>query len=158
MNSPPQDVRIRRMIQADLNRLVEIAQSLAQAPQWKASAYAKAIDPGETPRRIALVATGPADEAPLGFLVASLIPPEAELETIAVNADAQRHGIGGRLLRALLEELRKEYVKTLILEVRASNSGAINFYQQNGLELIGRRPRYYANPPEDAVLMRLNLD
>ena len=157
MNSPPPHMLVRRMIQADLNRVIEIAESLPQAPQWAASAYAKAIDPGTAPPRIALVATSSADDAPLGFLVATLIPPEAELETIAVDADAQRRGVAGLLLRALLNGLGNQHVKALILEVRASNTRAINFYRQNGLEVFARRPRYYANPQEDAVLMRLNL-
>ena len=93
----------------------------------------------------------------VGFAVASVVSPEAELETIAVAAEAQRRGVGERLLGALVEELRAERVAELLLEVRASNAAAIGFYRVRGFEEAGRRARYYAEPEEDAVLMRMKL-
>jgi ribosomal-protein-alanine N-acetyltransferase len=142
---------------ADLDRVVEIATALSEAPHWPASAYLTAIDPENAPRRIALVAVDLETETLAGFLVASLLPPEAELETIAVAAEGQRRGVGSRLLVTLLDELRNEQVGDLILEVRASNRAAQGFYGARGFEEIGRRPRYYAEPEEDAVLMSLTL-
>jgi ribosomal-protein-alanine N-acetyltransferase len=44
-----------------------------------------------------------------------------------------------------------------MLEVRASNQAALGFYRGQGFRETGRRPRYYADPEEDAVLMLLNL-
>jgi ribosomal-protein-alanine acetyltransferase len=93
----------------------------------------------------------------LGFAVASVVAPEAELETIAVAPQFQRRGLGALLLRALAAELRKEYVREVLLEVRASNRTALGFYRAQGFEETGRRVRYYADPEEDAVLMRLKL-
>jgi ribosomal-protein-alanine N-acetyltransferase len=89
--------------------------------------------------------------------VASLLPPEAELETIAVAKEGQRHGIASLLLRALIQELEAERVSRLALEVRASNQAALRFYQARGFKQTGRRPRYYADPEEDAVLLELTL-
>jgi ribosomal-protein-alanine acetyltransferase len=100
---------------------------------------------------------GPASGRIVGFAVAGIAAPEAELETIAVIAEGQRRGVGGQLLKALAEELRTEQVTVLMLEVRASNREARGFYRAQGFQEIGRRPRYYADPEEDAVLMRLNL-
>jgi ribosomal-protein-alanine N-acetyltransferase len=65
--------------------------------------------------------------------------------------------MGGQLLTALIDELRTEQVNELILEVRASNLAALRFYGAFGFKETGRRPRYYADPEEDAVLMGLNL-
>jgi ribosomal-protein-alanine N-acetyltransferase len=145
------------MSAADLERVLEIAGSLRQAPQWPVSGYVAAVDCENSPRRIALVAAQPESGALTGFLVARVLAPEAELETIAVAAEGQRLGIGGRLLRALVEELRTEPVSELILEVRDSNGAALAFYRAHGFEEIGRRLRYYADPEEDAILMRLRL-
>jgi [ribosomal protein S18]-alanine N-acetyltransferase len=158
MSSSTGVVRIRRMSEADVDRVMEIAGSLQGAPQWPVSAYAAAVDPKRMPRRIAMVAVGPGSDALAGFLVAGIKAPEAELETIAVDAEAQRHGVGGLLFRALAVELRTEKVTDLILEVRASNRAALGFYMAQGFKESGRRPRYYAHPEEDAVLMRLSLD
>jgi len=142
---------------ADLERVLEIAGSLPEAAHWPVAAYLAAVDPENTPRRIALVAEGPENGTPAGFLVASLLGPEGELETIAVATSGQRRGIGRQLLSVLIEELRNGGVDDLILEVRASNQAALGFYAAQGFRQAGRRPRYYADPEEDAMLMRLKL-
>jgi ribosomal-protein-alanine N-acetyltransferase len=43
------------------------------------------------------------------------------------------------------------------LEVRAESGGAIALYTGLGFTVTGRRPKYYQNPPDHAVLMRLDL-
>ena len=151
MNSRATEVRIRRMSAADLERVMEIAESLRDAPRWPVSAYWAALDPLNTPRRIALVAEEPETDAVAGFAVASLLAPQAELESIAVAAEWQRRGVGGRLLKAMVEKLLTEQVTEVILEVRASNRAAQGFKETE------RRPRYYADPQEDAVLMGLRV-
>ena len=157
MSSAASAVRVRPMCVADLDRVLELAASLPEAPHWPLAAYRSAIDPANTPQRIALAAADLKDETPAGFLVARLLPPEAELETIVVAAHAQRHGLGRLLLAALRENLRAAQVTELILEVRASNRVALGFYGAHGFEETGRRPRYYADPEDDAVLMRVKL-
>jgi [ribosomal protein S18]-alanine N-acetyltransferase len=157
MSSAAADVRIRRMSATDLDRVMEIAASLLHAPRWPASAYIAAMNSENTPRRIALVAAEPESDTPAAFLVASLMSPEAELETIAVSAEGQRRGVGRLLLTAVTKELRVAQVTELHLEVRASNRGAVGFYHAQGFQETGRRARYYADPAEDAVLMKLHL-
>jgi [ribosomal protein S18]-alanine N-acetyltransferase len=151
------DMRIRPMTLADLDRVIEIAQSLNDAPHWPHSAYLAALDREAGPRRIALVAEAPATSALVGFAVASLLPPQAELETIAVATEHQRRGIARRLFTAMVEELKTAQVNEVLLEVRASNSSALAFYQTLGFVETGRRPSYYADPVEDAVLLELRL-
>jgi ribosomal-protein-alanine N-acetyltransferase len=145
------------MSAADLPRLLEIAASLPQAPHWPPSAYLQAIDLEAVPPRIALTATDIEDGMPLGFLIASLVPPEAELETIAVHQTAQRQGIGRLLMDALCEELRNRKMTKVVLGVRASNLPAIRLYRTNGFQEVGRRPSYYADPEEDALLLAKSL-
>jgi ribosomal-protein-alanine acetyltransferase len=181
MNFTAAEMRIRRMSAADVERVLEIAESLPGAPRWPVSAYMEAIDSENTPRRIALVAecvftpglkhgsvprasVGAVETAPfqgsegvVGFVVARLLSPEAELETIAVVREGQGRGLGGSLLRALVQELRAERVSSLTLEVRASNQAALGFYGAQEFEHIGQRRRYYADPEEDAVLMEMRL-
>jgi ribosomal-protein-alanine N-acetyltransferase len=150
-------VLIRRMVAADLDRVMEIARSLKQAPQWPRAAYLAALDAHSAPRRIALVAVDSATGFAEGFLVAGLLPPQAELESIAVAAGHQRQGMGGRLFAAMGKALKTEQVTEVILEVRASNDPALGFYRALGFAEGGRRPRYYADPVEDAVLMGMRL-
>jgi ribosomal-protein-alanine acetyltransferase len=148
---------IRRMRATDLEQVMAIAASFKDAPQWPRAAYLSALDTDSTPRRIALVAEKPDGSAVAGFAVASFLPPQAELETIAVLAADQRRGIGRKLFFALVDELRAASASEFLLEVRASNQKALGFYRSLGWIEAGRRPRYYADPEEDAVLMSLAL-
>jgi ribosomal-protein-alanine N-acetyltransferase len=145
------------MSAADLAQVLAIVETLPTAPQWPHSAWSTAINPESTPRRIALVAEGPQPGSIQGFAVASLLPPQAELETIAVAPERQRQGLGQLLFRALAAHLKSANIAQLDLEVRASNHPALAFYISLGFAKIGLRPRYYADPIEDAVLMRLPL-
>lgn len=152
MSSPAAEIAIRRMIPADLPRVLEIAAALKHAPHYPHSTWLGVLDPRGAPPRLALVA---ADAAGLvhGFAVASQLPPQAELESIAVAPSSQRRGIARALLQSLLLELGLAGIHELWLEVRVSNAPAIALYRSLGFREIGRRPRYYTDPIEDALLM-----
>jgi [ribosomal protein S18]-alanine N-acetyltransferase len=141
------------MIGADLERVMAIAAALKDAPNWPRTSYLAAIDPVSVPRRIALVAADNASGDVVGFAVAGVVAPEAELESIAIRLDEQRKGYGSKLLGCLVEELRAAAVNEFTLEVRASNRAGIAFYRGQGWHHSGLRPRYYADPEEDAILM-----
>jgi ribosomal-protein-alanine N-acetyltransferase len=143
------------MVESDLDRVMAIADSLPTAPHWSRPAYEAAIDPEGAPRRVALVAEAGGEVA--GFVVAAVIVPEAEIETIAVDGPAQGYGFGSSLLHAVFEELKLVGVGEVALEVRASNENALWFYRKMGFEEVGRRRGYYREPVEDAVLLRLEL-
>jgi len=157
MNDPAREVRIRPMTIADLEQVLEIAGNSTDAPGWPRSAYLQALDPHSTPRRIALVATGPKQKEIRGFLIAVLTPPDAELESIAVAPALKRCGIGRHLLQGFVGELTHEAIQKLYLEVRSSNAAALSLYRAAGFIRCGVRPDYYADPVEDAVLMELRL-
>jgi ribosomal protein S18 acetylase RimI-like enzyme len=92
-----------------------------------------------------------------GFAIATLLPPQAELETIAVALKSQRRGLGRQLFAALAAELRRAQILDVILEARASNRAALGLYRSLGFRESGRRARYYADPIEDAVLMDVRI-
>lgn len=157
MNFTTQTVRIRRMARAELDRVIEIAQSLNEAPHWPLAVYLTAVDENSAPRRVSLVAEDP-ETGVTGFAVACLVGPQAELETIAVAAESQRRGVARRLLTAMAVELKQTQIREVTLEVRASNHPARALYRSLGFVEIGRRPRYYVDPVEDAVLLSLGLE
>ena len=147
------EVRIRRMTAADVDAAVALAAALPTAPQWSREVYLAALDPVTRPVRVALVAeTASGDLA--GFAVASLVPPEAELESIAVAAAYQQQGFARRLFAGLARELTAAGVTEILLEVRASNAAALAAYYALQFEQDGVRQNYYSHPTEDAVLMR----
>jgi ribosomal-protein-alanine acetyltransferase len=157
MNAQPIKVHIRPMREVDITRVLEIADALPTAPHWPLSAWLDALDPAAQLRRKALVAEDPGKGVVLGFAVASVLAPQAELETIGVSTEAQRRGIARYLFATLAAELKQAHITEVTLEVRASNGAALQFYRALGFREAGRRRRYYADPEEDAVLLRLTL-
>src|ERR1700690_3130385 len=127
MSSLMGDIEIRRMVAGDLSRVLEIAGGLPDAPHWPKAAYSAALNPESKPQRIAVVASEGGTVC--GFAVASLIPPQAELETIAVAAERQRRGLASGLFSELAHELQVAGVRELLLEVRFSNRAALGFYR-----------------------------
>ena len=142
------------MTAQDLTWAMALSGSLSEAPRWSVDAWQGAVEP--SPLRVALVALG-ADGSRVGLVVALTAGPEAELEWIAVPSEHRRRGVARTLLRELCHRLRAAHATELLLEVRASNQRAIGFYQAEGFAQSGLRRNYYADPTEDAVLLRLEL-
>jgi [ribosomal protein S18]-alanine N-acetyltransferase len=163
MNFAPQAVEIRPLEAQDFEQILSVAEMVEEAPRWSRAQYEDLLPgphvfPEQSRRaRIALIAHDARTGEILGFAVAGLLPPEAELESIAVSENARRRSIGRRLLATLVTSLRAEGITALHLEVRASNAAAIRFYLAQNFNQSGVRPRYYSDPEEDAVLMTLRL-
>ncbi|OKL48573.1 ribosomal-protein-alanine N-acetyltransferase [Boudabousia liubingyangii] len=85
-------------------------------------------------------------------------PETAEIMTIGVIPEARGHGLGKAMTQALINASRILRTDSIFLEVRERNQVAQTLYEEMGFEEISRRPRYYHNPTEDAVIMRLLLD
>lgn len=87
--------------------------------------------------------------------IISIAAGESHILNICVQPKLRRQGLGRRMLDYLMDEARRTGAETMLLEVRVSNTAAINMYQQAGFNEIGNRPNYYpANDGrEDALLM-----
>jgi [ribosomal protein S18]-alanine N-acetyltransferase len=91
-----------------------------------------------------------------GLVMGRVILDEAELLTIAVDPQAQRRGIGARLLAAFEAESLARGAVTGFLEVSAANPGAQRLYARAGWRETGRRRGYYRHvngAPCDAIVM-----
>ena len=88
-----------------------------------------------------------------GYAFLECVLDEGSLTDIAVSPDFRRRGISQALMEALLKEAEDRNLAFVTLEVRASNTPAINLYRKNGFEDVGVRPSYYTAPTEDALLM-----
>lgn len=148
------EIEIRPLQAADLDRVLEIAKAVEHAPHWTRADYE--ISLGGDPLRFAQGAWV-GDGMLAGFVVASLVPPESEIEFIAVAPEFQRRGIGRALLTASITELKRRGVTQVLLEVRASNLGAQAMYRTAGFEETRRRDGYYVDPVEDAILFQLQI-
>jgi len=96
----------------------------------------------------------------IGMSIHRVAADEAELLTVAVDPAHRRRGAARLLLGAVVDRVRGDGARTLILEVGADNPGARTLYDSLGFRTAGRRAGYYARrgrPAVDALIMRLNL-
>ena len=102
------------------------------------------------------VATDDAGEV-VGYGGAKVGGDQADVMTIGVRSHARGRGFGAAILDTLLAWSRQAGAREIFLDVRPSNEGAIGLYESRGFVEIGRRPRYFRNPVEEAVQMRAPL-
>ena len=106
----------------------------------------------KNPLSLWLVATN--DGAVIGYVGAQIVPDEADMMNLAVDAQYRRQGIGKALVEHLIASLQERMVRSLTLEVRVSNAPAVSLYEGMGFLTVGRRPNYYQKPKEDAWILR----
>ena len=93
----------------------------------------------------------------VGVAVFQLILDESSLHTFTVDPVCRRHGYGEALLRGALERLKEEGALSCFLEARCRNTPAVSLYKKLGFEQVGLRKRFYHNPEDDGLLMRLEM-
>ena len=90
----------------------------------------------------------------VGYVGSQSVLGWSDMMNLAVLPEYRRQGVGEALVTNLIEKLQEKKNTCLTLEVRASNAPAISLYQKMGFVQVGRRPNYYHNPKEDALILR----
>jgi ribosomal-protein-alanine N-acetyltransferase len=93
-----------------------------------------------------------------GYIGSQTVLGWADMMNLCVSPDYRRQGIGEKLTAELERLLREEKVECLTLEVRVSNAPAIALYEKLGFQQVGKRPRYYEKPREDALILRKEFE
>ena len=87
----------------------------------------------------------------------------ADILNIGIDSDFKRQGHSTALLNHRIEELSKRDIGEILLEVRAGNKSAIQFYKRQGFEEISVRKNYYTknsknqSQREDGIIMRIKI-
>jgi len=150
-------IAIRPMRMSDLAQVVLIDQLSFSLP-WPESAFRYELI--DNPRSFILVAEhSPSDSAAqvVGVIVIWEVMDEAHIATLAVHPDHRRLGIASKLLVSALKIALTRGARTTTLEVRFKNEAAQALYQKFRFEIVGRRPRYYRDDNDDALIMTVNL-
>ncbi|MBP7342354.1 MAG: ribosomal protein S18-alanine N-acetyltransferase [Smithellaceae bacterium] len=87
------------------------------------------------------------------YIVFWLVADEAHLHNLAVRKEFRRHGLAYNLLQLMKQTAAQMGIAKRTLEVRASNQPAIGLYRKCGFVIKGRRPKYYTDTNEDALIM-----
>lgn len=143
---------LRDMTETDLDDVLCIERGVHAHP-WTLGNFSDAL------RSKYLCKVYESGQGMIGYAVLMLAVDEAELLDIAISAAHQRHGFGRRLLEEMMMLARRNDMRRVVLEVRASNAAAIGLYKSMGFTDIGLRRDYYPaeNGREDAILMGREL-
>ncbi len=117
---------------------------------WAEAGYQREMD---SPNSDLLVITRGMNREVLGVGCLWSILEEAHITLLVVRADRQRQGLGQALLGVLLGCACQRGLAWATLEVRCGNSPALALYRKFGFGSVGRRPHYYQNPQEDALIL-----
>jgi ribosomal-protein-alanine N-acetyltransferase len=142
--SPP---TVRPLGYSDLPQVIAIERRAFTTP-WSLAMFVLELS---KPSGICLAAADPESGKLVGYLVCSRYDTIWHLMNVAVEPTLRRRGIGWALLEEMIRRAGPEQQFTL--EVRTSNAAAIALYERLHFRSAGRRPRYYRDNNEDAVIM-----
>lgn len=150
-------VDIRNATPDDIPLIRTLEQQTESAAHWSSREYDALFSP-DAPRRVVLIAADETDSSRIcGFVIARCGVDEWEIENVVVAEQQRRRGLGRELVGHLLQAARESDITSVLLEVRPSNAAARRLYETLGFSEAGRRPAYYRNPPEDALLLKISI-
>jgi ribosomal-protein-alanine N-acetyltransferase len=153
------EIMITRMTEHDLLEVVEIEETSGLSRWGWAAYYAELQGTNRDLMLTARIARAPIIEHQrvAGYIIARESAGELHINNVAVRDQYRRRGIGSALLARIMDTAKRLKVQVAFLEVRSGNQAAQALYQKIGFQAIARRPDYYSDPREDAVVMSLTL-
>lgn len=83
------------------------------------------------------------NDEPVGYLSCNCILDECELIKVIVDKKFRHKGIGGELIKCLINFANSEKMSKIFLEVRKDNINAIKLYEKFGFQKFAERKKYY---------------
>lgn len=141
-------MEIKLMTKEDIPHLAALEQLCFSQP-WSSTSLEYELN---NPLSLWLVAH--IDGKIAGYIGSQTVMGETDMMNIAVSPEFRRQHIAQQLIEELIAQLKLRQSHCLTLEVRASNAPALALYQKLAFVQVGRRPGYYRNPREDALILR----
>jgi [ribosomal protein S18]-alanine N-acetyltransferase len=144
------DAVIERLTQDNDLDLVASLEARCFTNPWSRDMLARQLAESSTTRVFLLHLP---EQRVAGFCACWLLVDELHVNTLVVDFPFRRHGLGRRLMRHVLEDAAKHGARRATLEVRESNVAARRLYEGLGFSVTARRPKYYTQPDEDALIL-----
>jgi len=142
------DYQFRSMVPTDVPEVL-VVERLSFSSPWSEQSFISELLYNEAAHYFVLERNGHiAAYAGLWAIVG-----EGHITNIAVHPALRGHGLGRKLVEGLMEEAQSLKCTRCTLEVRPSNTEAIKLYESFGFHSVGRRPGYYQDTGEDALIM-----
>ena len=146
------EVFIRDMQLSDISDVLAIERISFTTP-WDIRSFEYELGYKDTILKVAVL-----NNQIIGYVCVRTILDVTHILNLAVLPEFRRRGIGSMLLRDALNELKqlKPDINLITLEVRESNTAAIELYEKFGFKVMGKRISYYDKPHENAIIMGLS--
>lgn len=141
-------IKVRKMTIDDLDRVYEIETQSFQTP-WSRDSIEKEI----VENTIAAYFVVTVFDDVVGYGGAWLIMDEMHITNVAIAPECRGKGYSIYLIKSLIGFGQERGFKHMTLEVRVSNHVAISLYEKTGFVAVGKRPKYYVDSGEDALVM-----
>lgn len=140
-------IHFREMVPEDAEA-VEVVEKASFAVPWSRKSFWEEAANERTYYLLALD-----DERVIGYAGTWLIMDEAQITNVAIHPDYRGKKISKRLMAEIIREAVKRGAERMTLEVRPSNTVALALYNSFDFKDCGRRPGYYQDNGEDAIIM-----
>ena len=141
-------IQLRLMDSSHVEKIAEL-EKLCFSDPWSVKSIASELE-----NQLSLWVVAMDGEKLVGYVGSQSVLGWADMMNLAVAPDYRQRGIAQALVNELIARLQQNQVTCLTLEVRVSNTPAISLYEKLGFATVGRRPNYYHNPKEDALILR----
>ena len=149
MQTDMETVIIKKMSPEDVEGVISIEEKSYGAHHWSRESFFNELH-NELAWYYSLFAP---DGKLAGYAGTWHILEEAHVTNISVDPKYRRHKYGEALLKRIIDDCYAEKIKYITLEVRVSNTPAINLYSKYGFTSFGTRKKYYQDNNEDALIM-----
>jgi ribosomal-protein-alanine N-acetyltransferase len=140
----------------DLDKILTIDRNAFQQPWHRKSfleelacenAYGYAVKTQRVDHRTEIIA----------YAFLRVLLTEMHILRLAVAAEFQAIGVASWLLQQCFSLAKQKKVYSVYIEVRPTNKTAIALYRKSGFQLLAKRPAYYPETGEDALVMVKHL-
>lgn len=144
------NIEFYRMVQEDADGVARVEAACMPVPWSRQSFWEEA---SHTDAYYLIARDVDRDNLIVAYAGCWVLANEGHITNVAVDPDYQGQGLGRRLMNELTSRVKALGVDSMTLEVRLSNTVAINLYTSLGFRSVGQRPKYYTNPVEAAEIM-----
>lgn len=143
------EIYFREMVPEDAEAVAVVEEKCFSMP-WSRESFWRDASNENT---LYLLAVDKEKEEVIGYVGCWILANEGEITNVAISPEYRGQHIAETMLLELINRVKKRGGTAMTLEVRPSNTPALKLYEKLGFKSVGRRPKYYVNPVEDAEIM-----
>lgn len=140
-------ITVRRMAESDLDVVSSIEKEVFSDP-WSRNAFKIDLD-----NKLAWPMVAEFEKKVVGYSNIYIVAGEVQIGNFAVAPGFRGRGVAKRIMSEIFDKAAENNCHNIFLEVRESNTPAMELYKSYGFVSSGKRKDYYTNPRENAIIM-----